>query len=136
MVDCAPEIVNFLSTDPTGLAISLFSKRLIYFPVLSEINELNETKAKKASRLYTEMLKIVEQRPEKYSHFVDTLEDQKQCEDKLILKLGRKYTSHGKSLLHSYRYHYCGAYLSSRGRCQTWRSYCPRKRKQWCYCSK
>ena len=116
MVDCAQEIVSSLSTDPKGLAFSLFSKRFISRDVLEQTNELNETKTDKARRLYTEILKIVEQNPKEYKTFVGTLEDQKQCDD-IVLKLCLRYTYHGRSLLACMVV--ITSYLSSRGRCQT-----------------
>ncbi len=99
MVDCGQEIVRSLSTDPTGFAVSFLSKRLVSPTMLRETNELNETKTKKASRLYTEVLEKVEQYPEKYNEFVDTLKEKKECDT--VLKLGLKYTLHGRSVIAS-----------------------------------
>ncbi len=99
MVDCGQEIVRSLSTDPTGFTVSFVSKRLVSPTMLRETNELNETKTKKASRLYTEVLEKVEQYPEKYNEFVDTLKEKKECDT--VLKLGLKYTLHGRSIIAS-----------------------------------
>ena len=100
MVDCAEELVSSLSTDPKGFAISLFSKRLqlISPHVLEQTNELNETNTEKAGRLYTKVLKIVQQCPEEYKTFVGRLEDRKHCND-IVIKLGLKYTLHGRSVI-------------------------------------
>ncbi len=69
MVSCAEKIVEGLSRDPKGIAISLLAKGFISDSVLSQTIELNETEVDKARRLYTTVLDVVKHYPTRYDDF-------------------------------------------------------------------
>ena len=70
MVTGGEKIVEALSRDPKGIAQVLFAQHLISCALLEETNELNETKTDKARRLYSAVLKVVQEYPEKYDNFI------------------------------------------------------------------
>ncbi|XP_064383528.1 ankyrin repeat and KH domain-containing protein 1-like isoform X2 [Halichondria panicea] len=70
MVSCAERIVEGLSRDPNGIAISLFSGRLISDALMRATMELSQTKVDKARRLYTTVLDVVKHYPERYDNFL------------------------------------------------------------------
>ena len=73
LVSCSEKIVQSLSEDPKALALHLLSAELITVSILEKTNELNETKRKKATRLYTALLRVINHHPHKYHEFVSTL---------------------------------------------------------------
>ena len=75
MVSHGEKIVTAISTDPRGLAFSLYTKGLISNTDLEETNELNETKTYKARRLYSAVKKIIQHYPGRYDDFIRTFKD-------------------------------------------------------------
>ncbi len=75
MVSCAERIIEGLSRDSIGIAISLFSKGLISDAVMMETIELNETKVDKARRLFTAVLEAVKLNPGRYDDFLAILRE-------------------------------------------------------------
>ena len=71
MVTGGEKIVEALSRDPNGLALTLFTKGLISHAVFEETNELNQTKTDKAIRLYSAVLKVVQEYPHHYNNFIE-----------------------------------------------------------------
>ncbi len=72
-MNCSEKIVQSLSEEPKAIALGLLSAGLITECILEKTNELNETKREKATRLYTALLGVVKQDPQKYHEFVSTL---------------------------------------------------------------
>ena len=75
MVSHGEKIVEAISTDPKGLALSLHAKRLISDTDFEETNELNETKTAKARRLYSAVKKMIQHHPGRYDDFIRTFKD-------------------------------------------------------------
>ena len=71
MVAGGEKIVEALSRDPKGLAQALFTKGLISNAILEETNELNETRTDKARRLYSAVLKVIQEYPQQYDDFIE-----------------------------------------------------------------
>ena len=79
MVAGGEKIVEALSRDPKGLAQALFVKGLISCAILDETNELNETRTDKARRLYSAVLKVVQEYPQQYDNFIGIFREN-QCQ--------------------------------------------------------
>ncbi len=92
MVNKCEEIVESLSRDPNGWALSLFSKGFISDAVLDQTNELNITKNNKALTLYSALLKVVEQYPERYYDFISLLQEKGNLYDDLRDFLSKNYS--------------------------------------------
>ena len=74
LVHCGEKVVGDLTKDPKTLALHLHAKRFISDDTLEEVNELNETNRNKARRLYTAVLEIVRNHPQRYAEFISILE--------------------------------------------------------------
>ncbi len=70
MVSHGEKIVTAISMDPKGLALSLHAKSLICSTALEETIELNETDTDKARRLYSAVLRVIQQYPSRYNDFI------------------------------------------------------------------
>ncbi len=90
MVCNGEKIVEGISNDPGGWAISLFSKGFISDTLMEETIELNETNASKAQKLYSTLLKKVKAYPEKLDEFISLLQEKGSCYDDLKIILSRK----------------------------------------------
>ena len=70
MVAGGAKIVEALSRDPNGLAQVLCAKGLISDSIYQDTIELKETRINKARRLYSAVLKLVQEYPQQYDDFI------------------------------------------------------------------
>ena len=76
MVSYAERIIERLSRDLKRIATSLLSKRLISHTCMRRATiKLGETEVDKARRLYTTVLDVVKNYPERYDDFVAILRE-------------------------------------------------------------
>ena len=73
MVAHAEEIIASLSKDPEGLADSLFTKGMISSDTLEAIKSQQSTD--KARRLYSALLAVVQENPQRYGEFLMLLRE-------------------------------------------------------------
>lgn len=93
MVACSTIIIHGLSTDPKAMATALHTKGFIGDGTLNETDQLNETSSNKGRRLYTAVLQVVTNYPDRYDHFLSVL--QQTLTRKLYSDLHQKLTAKG-----------------------------------------
>ena len=96
MVAGGEKIVEALSRDPKAMAQAMFTKGLISHAILEETNELNETKTDKARRLYSAVLKVVQEYPKQYNDFIGIFKVKTGQYDKLLTFLTSLHRGKGK----------------------------------------
>ena len=74
LVKLTDKIVESLSHEPLTMAQGLFSSGFISKEELDETIQLNDIKSKKAARLYSAILGVVEKYPHKFDDFVSLLQ--------------------------------------------------------------
>ena len=74
LVKLTDKVVESLSHEPITTAQGLFSSGFISKEELDETIQLNEIKSKKAARLYSAVLGVVEKYPHKLDDFVSLLQ--------------------------------------------------------------
>ena len=74
MVKCSDKIIHGLSADPKTMATSLRAKGFIADGTLDDTFQLHETKNNKGRRLYTAVLGVVMNYPQRYKEFISLLE--------------------------------------------------------------
>ena len=96
MVTCGKKIVEGLSRDPEGLAVSFHGKRLISSEEMDRIiNIPGGTTLRKARNLYTLVLRVVKLYPKKYNVFIAILH-QDPLHKELLKELQRTLQHHKK----------------------------------------
>ena len=73
LIKCCEHLNHALSQDPLAVANALFEVGLIPRVTLRETAELNETKSEKGSRLYGEVLDVVQHTPKRYDDLLHIL---------------------------------------------------------------
>ena len=75
MVECSEKIIHGLSGEPKTMATSLLAKGFIADGTLDDTFQLvHETKKDKGRRLYTAVLGVVRNFPQRYRDFISLLE--------------------------------------------------------------
>ena len=96
MVTCGKKIVEGLSRDPDGLAVSFHGERLISSEEMDRIINIAEGKTmKKARNLYILVLRVVKLYPDKYNDFIAILH-QDWLHKELLEELQRTLEHHKK----------------------------------------